>query len=86
MSMRYYMVKVIKTGGWKWGIAWAKNHDDNRFLRIDTPYFSRSLIFSSGNAHYLTEQTKRDKQMIENYEHPKRKDGKLDMRYNKNKK
>lgn len=82
--MKYYMVKVVTNDSFKWGISSAINPLGRRFIRIDTPYKSIGFIFSSGNAHYLREQSKQEQKMTDDYEHPKRKDGKRDMRYWKN--
>ena len=68
----------------RWYFKTGINFAGRRFIIYNTYFGGLAFIFSSGNAHHLREQTKDEQQMIKNYEHPRRKDGKLDMRYERN--
>ena len=83
--MKYYMIKVIKLPyDRRWLFDTNINYAGRRYVRIGTYFGGIALVFSGGNAHYLREKTKDEQKMMEDYEHPKRKDGKLDMRYTRN--
>lgn len=84
--MKYYMIKVIgRPFDRRWYFKVGTNYCGRRFINFNTFFGGVAFIFSSGNGHYLKEQTREEQKMIENYEHPRTKNGKLDMRFNRNK-
>lgn len=89
MSMTYYMVKVIKTSGY-WYFNCGENYAGRKFIRFQTPWWGIAFVFSSGNAHYLREETKQEQEKMKEFEKfsrecPKKKNGDPDMRYKVNK-
>lgn len=84
--MKYFLIKAIgKPYDKRWYFKIGRNYAGRWFVNFNTHFGGLAFVFSSGNAHYLIEQTKEDQRRIENYKYPKREDGKLDMRYSKNK-